>query len=41
MGGWCKDEIVSYSEFCELGIEDFVVNEIVLYFILVNEILII
>lgn len=29
--GWCKDETATYSEFCELGIEDFAANEIVLY----------
>jgi len=29
--GWCKDETASYSEFCELGVEDVTISKIVLF----------
>ncbi len=29
--GWCKDETASYSEFCELGTEDFTTTDFQLF----------
>src|SRR5690606_38688155 len=29
--GWCKDETAYYSEFCDLGIENFIISEIVIF----------
>ncbi|MBK5212795.1 MAG: T9SS type A sorting domain-containing protein [Flavobacteriaceae bacterium] len=29
--GWCKDSTASYSEFCELGTEDFTITDFQLY----------